>query len=246
VKRAGDNEAAAGTCKAENELPGNAGSAKLLVRSVEPRPSRMITETISKLAVQILDTAGYSGAAALMALESMIAPVPSEAVMPFVGFQVADGHWNLGWAILATSAGSILGSFVSYALGYYGGKPLVLKVGKYLLLNRHDLEWTERFFQHRQGLWTVFIARFIPVVRHFISIPAGMGAMPLGAFLAVSLVGATIWNTFLLFCGMKLREHWPIVQKYSHQVDLVIVLLLVAGGAYFVRQRLRPGSNLPP
>jgi membrane protein DedA with SNARE-associated domain len=202
----------------------------------------MITETISKLAVKILDTAGYAGAGLLMALESMIAPVPSEAVMPFVGFQVADGKWNLAAAILATSAGSMVGSWLSYWMGYYGGKPLVLKVGKYLLLNRHDLELTERFFSRRQGVWTVFLARFVPVVRHFISIPAGMGRMRLGPFSAVTLIGATIWNSFLLVCGMKLREHWPVVQKYSHQVDIVIVALLAIGGVWFIRSRLRNQS----
>jgi membrane protein DedA with SNARE-associated domain len=204
----------------------------------------MITETISNLAIKILDTAGYAGAAALMALESMIAPVPSEAVMPFVGFQVADGKWNLWLAIGATSAGSILGSWLSYLMGYYGGKPFVLRVGKYLLLNRHDLELTEKFFHQRQGIWTIFIARFVPVVRHFISIPAGMGRMPLGPFLFVTLIGATMWNTFLLGCGYKLREHWHVVQKYSHQVDIGIVILLLAGGVWFVRSRWRRVS--PP
>src|SRR3954463_7493368 len=154
----------------------------------------MITEYISNIAVKVLDTSGYAGAAALMTLESMIAPVPSEAVMPFVGFQVADGRWNLWAAILATSFGSIVGSLLSYAMGYYGGKPLVLKVGKYLLLNQHDLERTETFFHRKQGITPVFISRFIPVVRHFISIPAGMGKMPLLPFLAVTLVGATVWN----------------------------------------------------
>src|SRR5258708_963585 len=118
----------------------------------------MITETISKIAVQILDTAGYGGAAGLMALESMLAPVPSEAVMPFVGFQVVDGKWNLGLAILATSLGSFIGSLLSYLMGYYGGKPFVMKVGKYLLLNPHDLERAEAFFQQRKGTVTNFIS----------------------------------------------------------------------------------------
>lgn len=198
----------------------------------------MITETISNLAVKILDTAGYAGAGALMALESMIAPVPSEAVMPFVGFQVADGKWNLWLAILATSLGSMAGSVLSYWMGYYGGKPFVLKVGKYLLLNQHDLQRTEEFFQRRQGTLTIFISRFIPVVRHFISIPAGIGRMPLGPFLLVTLIGATIWNTFLLICGMKLREHWTVVQKYSHQADIGIVVLILCGMVWFVRSRL--------
>lgn len=205
----------------------------------------MITETITKIAVEVLDRAGYAGAAALMALESMIAPVPSEAVMPFVGFQVADGKWNLTLAIVATSFGSIAGSLLSYAMGYYGGKPLVLKVGRFLLLNRHDLELTEKFFHRREGIWTVCLARFVPVVRHFISIPAGIGKMPLIPFSLVTLFGATLWNTFLLVCGMKLREHWNVVQKYSHQVDIAIVVLMVVGGIWFIRARWRQQQAQP-
>ena len=197
----------------------------------------MITETITEIAVRILDATGYAGAAGLMALESMIAPVPSEAVMPFVGFQVADGKWNLWLAILSTSVGSIIGSLLSYWMGYFGGKPLVLKIGKYLLLNQRDLEKTEAFFHRRAGLLTVFIARFVPVVRHFISIPAGMGKTPLGPFLAVTLIGATMWNVFLLVCGMKLREHWPVVQKYSHQVDILIVAIIVVGAVWWFKVR---------
>jgi membrane protein DedA with SNARE-associated domain len=192
---------------------------------------------ISNLAVRCLDATGYWGAGFLMALESMIAPVPSEAVMPFVGFLVADGKWNLGLSVLATSVGSIVGSLLSYAMGYYGGKPFVLKVGKYLLLNPHDLEITERFFHKRSGTLALFVSRFIPVVRHLISIPAGTGRMPMARFLIATLVGATLWNSFLLVCGMKLREHWYLVQRYSHQVDIVVILLLGAGAGFFVYSR---------
>ncbi len=215
--------------------------------AVGPDPPTMITEIVTRTAVQILDLGGYAGATALMALESMIAPVPSEAVMPFVGFQVADGKWNLWLAILSTSLGSIIGSLLSYALGYFGGKTVVLKVGKYLLLNPRDLERTENFFHRRAGLLTIFVARFIPVVRHFISIPAGMGRTPITAFVVVTFIGATAWNTFLLMCGMKLREHWSLVQKFSHQVDLGIVVLILAGLAWWVKSRwpqFRVGSSI--
>jgi membrane protein DedA with SNARE-associated domain len=197
----------------------------------------MLTQIISDVAVKILDTTGYAGAGFLMALESMIAPVPSEAVMPFVGFQVADGKWNLWLAIGSTSIGSLIGSLLSYLMGYYGGKPVVLKVGKYLLLNQRDLEKTEKFFHAHRGMWMLFLSRFIPVVRHFISIPAGIGKMPLVPFMMVSVIGATMWNTFLLVCGMKLREHWTQVQKYSHQADIVIVALLLGGGIWWYLKR---------
>ena len=198
----------------------------------------MVTEKIAEIAVQCLDKTGYFGAGFLMALESMIAPVPSEAVMPFVGFQVADGKWSLWAAILATSIGSLVGSLISYLLGAYGGRPVVLKVGKYLLLNEEDLHKTEQFFHKRAGTWTLFISRFIPVVRHLISIPAGMGKMPMSHFLLATLCGATIWNSFLLFCGMKLNDNWETVQKYSHKIDIVVVILVFVAFVWFVKTHL--------
>ena len=199
----------------------------------------MITNLVSNFAISCLQGSGYLGAAFLMALESMIAPVPSEAVMPFVGFLVADGKWDLWAAIVATSSGSMAGSAISYAMGYYGGKPFVLKVGRYLLLNPHDLEVTEDFFGRRKGTVTLFISRFIPVVRHLVSVPAGTGKMKLFPFLGATFLGATLWNSFLLVCGMYLREKWDLVQQYSHQVDIVVGAALLAGVAFFVKSRYK-------
>jgi membrane protein DedA with SNARE-associated domain len=207
----------------------------------------MITEWIAHYAVHVLEATGYAGVTLLMALESMIAPVPSEAVMPFVGFLVADGDWGFWPSVVAASLGSLTGSAISYAMGYYGGRPFVLRVGKYLLLNTHDLEWTERFFHENRGAWTVFFCRFIPVIRHFISIPAGTGRMPWIHFLVATGTGATIWNTFLMFCGLKLREHWDVVQQYSHQVDIVVLALLIGGAGWFFysRRQRATGDSLP-
>lgn len=199
----------------------------------------MLSEAISNFAVGLMEKAGYAGAAFLMALESMIAPVPSEAVMPFVGFLVADGKWDPFFAILATSAGSLAGSLASYGMGYWGGRPLILKVGRFLLLNPHDLELTERFFHKRRGALALFLSRFIPVIRHLISIPAGMGSMPLKSFVLATLAGATLWNCFLMGCGIILREHWHLVQTYSDQVDLILVCILIFGVVLFVRSRRR-------
>ena len=203
----------------------------------------MLTKLISNCAIPCLHSTGYFGAAFLMALESMILPVPSEAVMPFVGFLVADGKWELWAAIAATSAGSLVGSAISYTMGYYGGKPFVLKAGRYLLLNPHDLERTEYFFSRRKAVLALFVCRFIPVVRHLVSIPAGTGKMKVVPFLLTTLVGATLWNSFLLACGMVLRERWELVETYSHQVDIVVVAVLLAGLAFFVRSRWRAGRK---
>jgi len=199
----------------------------------------LLTEVISEFAIRILDTTGYAGAAFLMGLESMIFPVPSEAVMPFVGFLVADGKWGLFEAVLATSIGSFLGSYLSYLMGYYGGRPFVLSVGKYLLLDVHDLEMTERFFHRRGGALTLFICRFIPVVRHLVSIPAGIGKMRFWPFAIATTLGATMWNSFLLYCGFKLRENWGMVQTYRHHFDALIVGMLLASIAWYVWYKLR-------
>ena len=185
---------------------------------------------------------GYWGAAFLMALESMIAPVPSELVMPFVGFLAAEGKFSIPIAIVFTSIGSLVGSLISYYLGLWGGRPLVLKAGRYLFLNHEHLEWTERWFA-KNGSWTIFVSRFIPVVRHLISIPAGLGRMNVWRFSIFTIVGATIWNTFLLYCGYKLRQNWTLVQQYSHELDIVVGLLGVAalgiwaGVRYFRKRR---------
>lgn len=199
----------------------------------------MLTELISTFAITVLETTGYAGAAFLMALESMIFPVPSEAVMPFVGFLVADGKWGMAQAVLATSLGSFLGSFLSYLMGYYGGRPFVLKVGRYLLLDVHDLERTERFFQGNKSAWTLFLCRFIPVVRHLVSIPAGIGKMRFWPFAIASTVGATLWNGFLLYCGYKLRENWSMVQTYRHHFDALIVGMLVVSIVWYVWYKMK-------
>jgi membrane protein DedA with SNARE-associated domain len=181
---------------------------------------------------------GYFGAGFLMTLESMVAPVPSELVMPFVGFLVVEGEFSLTLAILSTSLGSIIGSLISYYMGYYGGRPFVLKAGRYLLLNQEHLEFTERWFA-RHGSWTIFVSRFIPVVRHLISIPAGLGRMKIVPFCVYTIIGATIWNVFLLACGYKLRQNWSLVQQYTHELDLVVAAMLVVAGIWFVVTHIR-------
>ncbi|MFH0822124.1 MAG: DedA family protein [Pseudomonadota bacterium] len=191
----------------------------------------------------LIEQLGYFGAGLLMMFESMVAPVPSELVMPFVGFLAAEGKLSVPIAVLATSLGSIIGSLLSYYMGYWGGRPLVLHVGRYLFLNVEHLEWTERWFQ-RHGSWTIFVSRFIPVVRHLISIPAGLGKMKVLPFCVYTLIGATIWNSFLLYCGFVLRRNWTVVQKYSHELDLVVAAGLVVAGIWFVAVQVKKSKTV--
>lgn len=186
-----------------------------------------ISEMLAEYFTALIEWAGYTGVFVLMTLESMIAPVPSEAVMPFAGFLIAEGKFTWEGVIFFSTLGSIVGSLLSYAMGYYGGRPVVLRFGKYLLLDVHHLEWTERFFA-RYGQITIFISRFIPVVRHLISIPAGMGRMSLLTFSFYTLIGAAMWNGILTYAGFVLRNHWEEVMQYSKGIDIAMVVVILA------------------
>jgi len=202
-----------------------------------------ITEALAAFGTQVIGSIGYIGVFLLMVAESMVLPVPSEAVMPFAGFVVAEG--TLGWAGVIASAtlGSIAGSLIGYAIGKFGGRPFLARFGKFLLLDSEDLAATDRFFQ-RRGSVTILVSRFIPIVRHLISIPAGMSSMRLAPFCAFTIICAGLWNAFLTWCGFTLRNNWTVVTRYSHWIDIGVVVLL-AGllvlyvGRHLLRRRRR-------
>jgi membrane protein DedA with SNARE-associated domain len=199
-----------------------------------------LTETLCHYNTLLIQQLGYSGVFVLMALESMIAPVPSELVMPFAGFLIFTGHFDPVAVIVASALGSICGSMISYGMGMLG-EPVVLRYGRYLLLNPHHLQWTNRFFA-RHGGKTIFISRFIPVVRHLISIPAGLARMSLIPFVIFTAVGATLWNSILTYLGVRLKENWFLIQQYTHILDFVVLAALLAAGLYFI-WKLRASRN---
>jgi len=198
----------------------------------------MLFEQLSEIFTGVIGSAGYLGIFVLMTLESTVAPVPSELVMPFAGFLVTDGKMNFLAVILVSSAASLTGSLISYFIAYYGEKEMVHRFGKLLLLDKTELNWTERWFR-KHGDATVFFSRFIPVVRHLISLPAGLARMRLRSFVAATLAGATIWNTFLLWAGIQLRENWSLVRKYSEGLDIAIVLVVLLAMAYMAWKHLK-------
>ncbi|MBW1918119.1 MAG: DedA family protein [Deltaproteobacteria bacterium] len=206
-----------------------------------------ITETLLELFTRLISTLGYGGVFVLMTLESMVAPVPSEMVMPFAGFLIFTGQFHTIWVIVASGLGSIVGSLLSYGMGRKG-EAVVLRYGRYLLLNPHHLQWTEDFFA-RHGKKTIFISRFIPVVRHLISIPAGLGKMRLLPFIVYTAIGATMWNGFLTYMGYWLRQHWAVIHEYSHTLDLMVIgggILALAAYLIWRWRRLRPTPKAVP
>lgn len=189
-----------------------------------------LTETLCHYNTLFINQCSYLGIFGLMALESMIAPIPSELVMPFAGFLIFMGHFDVVPVMVAASLGSMVGSLLSYGMGTLG-EPVVLRYGRYLLLNPQHLEWTKNFF-NRHGGKTIFISRFIPVVRHLISIPAGLARMSLIPFILYTLVGATLWNGFLTYLGVRLKQNWRIIQHYTHIVDYFVVAGLIGAAVY--------------
>lgn len=197
-----------------------------------------LTEFIVDGATRVIQVTGYWGVGVLMTLESMVFPIPSEAVMPFAGFLWFEGSMTFWGIALASTLGSIIGSFISYTIGFYGGRPLVLKFGKFLLLNHHDLDKTETFFQ-QHGSISVFVSRFIPVVRHLISIPAGLGKMPLGRFLLYTTIGAAMWNMFLAYLGFQLGNNWHTVEKYAKPIDYAVLVAFIVIIVWYIRHLKR-------
>ncbi|MDD3006668.1 MAG: DedA family protein [Candidatus Pacebacteria bacterium] len=175
---------------------------------------------------QIISSAGYPGLTFLMMLESMIAPVPSEAVMPFAGFLIYQSKMSWEAVVLFSTLGSIIGSLISYYIGMNFGRPLIIKYGRYLLLNEHHLDLTENFFK-KFGQKTIFISRFIPLVRHFISLPAGTARMNIWIFSLYTILGATMWNFFLTYLGYRLGSNWEVIRTYSEKLDVVVVALII-------------------
>lgn len=188
------------------------------------------------LITNFISAAGYPSIVILMALESMIAPIPSEAVMPFAGFLISIGQFSFLGVIVASTIGSLIGSLFSYYIGAYGGRPLIDKFGKYFFLNHHHLEITEQFFAKR-GEATIFISRFIPIVRHLISLPAGTGKMNVWKFSIYTILGAGLWNTFLAYVGFVLKNHWDELGKYSKIGDVIVIAAAVGFGVYLMYKK---------
>lgn len=200
----------------------------------------MVEKIIAVLAGFIIATIsrlGYAGIVLLMAIESACIPLPSEIIMPFAGYLVFTGEMEL-WAVgLAGAVGCVVGSVPAYYLGALGGRPLVERYGKYVLISHHDLDLADRWFQ-RHGDITVFLGRLLPVIRTFIAFPAGVSRMRMGHFVVYTFVGSYIWSWALAWIGMKLGENWNTLGVYFHRFDALIGVVLLIGVIWYVRRHL--------
>jgi membrane protein DedA with SNARE-associated domain len=180
---------------------------------------------------------GYLGVMLAMGIESAMIPLPSELILPFAGFMISDpsqveplthGPWEFWIVVVVATLGNTLGSLVAYAIGAYGGRPFLERYGRYVLIRRHEIEIGDRFFRDH-GNMTVFVGRLLPIVRTFISFPAGVTRMPLGRFIAYSTAGAVPWSIALVYAGTLLGSNWKDIRHALQPFDLLIAVIVVIG-----------------
>ena len=197
-----------------------------------------ILSWVSHFVVSTISSMGYGGVVLLMGIESANIPLPSEVIMPFSGYLVFTGRFNLLFVAVAGGFGCLLGSLLSYWIGAVGGRPLIEKYGKYILISHHDLDLADRWFK-KWGIATVFIGRLLPVVRTFISFPAGIARVNLWRFSVYTFVGSVIWSYLLAWVGMKLGENWDSLKGYFHRFDTVIGILIIIGIIWWVWRHVK-------
>lgn len=197
-----------------------------------------ILHAIKDFTTGAIDSLGLAGIAVLMAIESACIPLPSELIMPYAGYRVHEGDYSLIGAAIAGAIGCVLGSWVAYWVGKYGGRPLAERYGRYVFFSRRDLDLADRWFE-RWGLWAAFISRMLPVIRTFISFPAGVSRVRLVPFTILTFVGSVPWCYLLAWFGMKLAEHWEDIKSYFHGADIVIGLAIAAGLAWWIARGIK-------
>jgi membrane protein DedA with SNARE-associated domain len=201
-----------------------------------------VLESFAHWVQGVVQAFGYPGVFLLITLESTLVPIPSELVMPFAGSMAAKGIFSLPALLVINSVAALLGSGLCYWLGVVGGKPFLARYGKYFLLRQHDIDKTETYFA-KHGKATILIARFLPVIRHVISVPAGIARMPLRGFFLQTFLGSTIWGGVLILIGYEIGANWEAfserLKRIDHLIALILVLGLVALAVRFVVRRRR-------
>jgi membrane protein DedA with SNARE-associated domain len=203
-----------------------------------------ILDPLVRAATDFIDATGLVGVFVLMTLESACIPVPSEAIMLFAGFNVSEGNLTLVGIVAAGVLGNLTGSLIAYAAGYYGRIEL-LDRNRLIHVNRRHLEAADRWFQ-RHGSATVFFTRMMPIIRTFISLPAGVARMPLGRFVAFTVAGSIPWVLMLAIVGREVGDRWDQWRDHLHYVDYAIVAAIAIGIAYLLIRRRRGSAKWEP
>lgn len=201
----------------------------------------MVTQIIDVLAnfvINIIDISGYFGIFILMLVESCGIPMPSEVIMPFSGFLVNDKVLNF-WSVSIIGAfGNLIGSLLAYWIGKKGGRPLIEKYGKYILISKHDLNLADRWFA-KYGDATVFFGRILPIIRTYISFPAGIAKMDIKKFSFYTFIGALPWCIGLTYAGTKMGQNWELIREKLHNFDLAIGITLIILIVWYVLRHIK-------
>jgi membrane protein DedA with SNARE-associated domain len=204
-----------------------------------------ITAALASFVIATISAGGYLGIVGLMAIESACIPIPSEIIMPFSGYLVSTGRFDLLLVATAGAVGCNIGSTLAYFVGRYGGRPLVEKWGAYIMMSRRDLDITDRFFARFGGL-AVLLGRLLPVVRTFIALPAGIARLPQLRFQIYTFIGSWPWCFGLAYIGYKLGERWnsdPRLQAIMHRLDLLVLALIALALCWYVWRHLGRGRE---
>ena len=193
----------------------------------------VLFEFITQFVTDFITQVGYLGIFILMALGSACTPMPSEVVMVFSGYAAQQGKLNFWLVGLVGTLGGLAGSIATYYIGYYGGRPIMEKYGKYIMIEKHEIDMADRWFA-KYGDKAVFISRLLPVIRAFISLPAGITRMKFTKFIVYSFVGSLPWVFVLTYIGVILGDNWSMLEHYWTYVDVIMVLGIVGFVAYLV------------
>ncbi len=199
-------------------------------------------EAVANWVINTISTLGYPGIILTMAIESALIPLPSEIIMPFSGFLVSTGRFDLNLVALAGATGNVIGSLIAYGIGYFGHEKLVRRFvrrwGHWILVSEKELDETEKLL-HRFKNLVVLGSRVVPGIRTVISLPCGFAKLPLGRFIALTFFGSLVWSYLLAWIGFVLGQNWRTIGPYFHKLDAVIVFLIVAAAGWYVWYKLK-------
>lgn len=201
-----------------------------------------VIQALTHFIVTFIQTTGYAGIFVLMTAESALIPIPSEVTMPFAGFLASTGTFNFWLVVLVGALANLFGSLLAYALGYWGEETvlhnLIKKYGKYLLISMDEYYHAEKWFR-KYGEKIVFFSRVLPVVRTFISLPAGIAEMNIWKFAGLTFVGSLIWSTFLTWIGFTLGKNWHSIEGIYRKFEYVIIALILITAIYYVYHKVK-------